>query len=106
MRRGEASAREPGVGARPQRTGRGPASQPAGFVLYSRRRCHLCDEMLAALRAQLGMAAPITVIDVDSDPALEARYGENVPVLMYDQTEVCRHRHNAEKVAAYLAHSR
>ena len=62
--------------------------------------------MLAALQAQLGTGTPITVVDVDSDPALEARYGENVPVLMCGQAEVCRHRHDAEKVAAYIAHSR
>ena len=106
MHRDEASTRAPEAGKPFQRPGCGPAPQPAGFVLYSRRYCHLCDDMLAALQAQLGAETAITVVDVDSNPALEARYGENVPVLMYGQTEVCRHRHDAEKVAAYIAHSR
>ena len=75
-------------------------------MLYSRRYCHLCDEMLAALQAQLGTATSIAVVDVDNDPALEARYGDEVPVLVCGQTEVCRHRHDAEKVAAFIAQSR
>jgi hypothetical protein len=75
-------------------------------VLYSRRYCHLCDEMLAALQAQLGTATSIAVVDVDNDPALEARYGDEVPVLVYGRAEVCRHRHDAEKVAAFITQSR
>lgn len=106
MRRDEASARAPDEREPFQRPGCEPAPRPAGFVLYSRRYCHLCDDMLAALQAQLGTVTPITVVDVDSDPALEARYGENVPVLMCGQAEVCRHRHDAEKVAAFIAQSR
>lgn len=31
-------------------------------------------------------------IDVDSDPQLDELYGENVPVLLKDGIEVCRHR--------------
>jgi hypothetical protein len=62
--------------------------------------------MLAALQAQLGTGIPVTVVEVDGDPALEARYGRDVPVLMFGQAEVCRHRHEAEKVAAFIARSR
>ena len=106
MRRDEASARARDLGDPVQEAARGPIPRAEGFVLYGRSYCHLCDDMLAALQAQLGTAAPIFIVDVDSDPALEARYGENVPVLMYGQTEVCRHRHDAEKVAAFIAQSR
>jgi hypothetical protein len=31
-------------------------------------------------------------VDVDSDPRLEELYGEDVPVLLKDGAEVCRHR--------------
>lgn len=52
------------------------------FLLYSRSYCHLCDDMLQALR-QLLQGAPhdITVIDIDADEALVAEYDELVPVL-------------------------
>jgi glutaredoxin-like protein DUF836 len=62
----------------------------ARLVLYSRRYCHLCDEMLTALKA------------LDSDPALEARFGEDVPVLMLGEVELSRHRLDADRVRAYL----
>jgi hypothetical protein len=70
-------------------------------VLYGRRYCHLCEEMLAALRALDAGLAP-EVLDVDADPALEARYGEHVPVLMLGDVELSRHRLDAERVRAYL----
>lgn len=52
------------------------------FTLYSRSWCHLCEDMLVALRALVGDSVPIDVIDVDADPALVARYDELVPVLV------------------------
>ena len=46
--------------------------------------------MAQALRAA-GVA--FEEIDVDTDPQLEARYGEDVPVLLGpDGMEICRHR--------------
>jgi thioredoxin reductase (NADPH) len=58
--------------------------------------------MLAALRSRLGTEFPITIIDVDGDPALKALYDEHVPVLVAGETEVCRHRLDAARLAAYL----
>lgn len=45
--------------------------------------------MAQALRAA---AIEFEEIDVDSDPRLEELYGEDVPVLLKDGAEVCRHR--------------
>ncbi|RBA25715.1 glutaredoxin-like protein DUF836 [Herminiimonas fonticola] len=58
------------------------------FTLYSRTYCHLCDDMLAALRA-LEIVEPmsIAVIDVDADEALVAKYDELVPVLLASKDE-------------------
>jgi glutaredoxin-like protein DUF836 len=71
------------------------------LVLYSRKYCHLCDEMLAALSALDATLSP-EVMDVDSDPALEARFGEHVPVLMLGDVELSRHRLDVARVRAYL----
>ena len=54
------------------------------FILYSRSYCHLCEDMLAALRvfmARAGMEWTVDVIDVDSDPQLTDKFDELVPVL-------------------------
>lgn len=76
------------------------------FVLYSRSWCHLCEDMLAALRAleQPGQAFEIAVIDVDADPALEARFNELVPVLYGDvaEPELCHYFLDEAAVRAYL----
>jgi thiol-disulfide isomerase/thioredoxin len=73
------------------------------LTLLSRAYCHLCDDMAAALAplaASLGV--PVTVVDVDADPALEARFGERVPVLILgvadDGVELCHYRLDAEAV--------
>ncbi|HEY6722021.1 MAG TPA: glutaredoxin family protein, partial [Burkholderiales bacterium] len=71
-------------GSSPQRPERAHESNAPErrLVLYSRSGCHLCDEMILALRLQLGPDFPVVIVDVDSDPALELRYGERVPLLM------------------------
>ena len=45
----------------------------------------------------------LSVIDVDSEPGLEGRYGELVPVLMHGERELCHYRLDAPAVTAYLA---
>lgn len=49
------------------------------YVLYQRDDCHLCDLALGVL-AQARLPEPDSVF-IDDDPALEARYGQRVPVL-------------------------
>lgn len=59
--------------------------------LLSRADCSLCDEMhaeLAALADELELP-PLTVVDVDSDPALRRRFGLKIPVLLLDGVLVC-----------------
>jgi hypothetical protein len=77
--------------------------RPSRYVLYSRGDCRLCEEMLAALRAQMGAGFPVEIVDVDSDPGLKARYGEHVPVLMDGDTELFRHHYDPAKFSAYAA---
>ena len=74
------------------------------LTLYSRAGCHLCGQMLEALRSLQGLDRfRIEVTDVDGDPALRQRYGEDVPVLVHDGRELCRHRLDADALVAYLA---
>jgi hypothetical protein len=76
------------------------------LTVYSRRHCHLCEEMIEGLRAlQERHRFDFAVTDVDADPALALRYGEDVPVLAHGDRELCRHRLEAGKVADYLAKS-
>ena len=50
------------------------------FILYSRHGCCLCEGLEERLR-ELLPPDHLQVVDVDGDPALQARYGHSVPVL-------------------------
>ena len=74
------------------------------LTLLSRNYCHLCQEMevaLSPLAEEFG--ASVTVLDVDSDPELEARYDELVPVLLHGESEICHYFLDEAKTREYLA---
>ncbi|ABF45031.1 glutaredoxin 2 [Deinococcus geothermalis DSM 11300] len=48
------------------------------LTLYTRAGCHLCEQAQANLQALEYRYEPL---DVDRVPALQARYGDDVPVL-------------------------
>ena len=74
------------------------------LTVYSRTYCHLCDDMIAGLRTlQARFRFRMTIVDVDSDDALDARYGEDVPVVAHGSRELCRHRLDVALVTDYLA---
>lgn len=77
------------------------------FTLYGRGWCHLCDDMRDAL-APVAAAFDVAVeyIDIDEHEELVARYDEDVPVLLLDGTEVCRHRFDEARVRRALASRR
>lgn len=83
------------------------------LTLYGRSYCHLCDDMKVALEPlQRGFSFVLHEVDVDSDPALEARFGELVPVLMTgaphaspgEAQELCHYFLDAFVVQKWLAH--
>lgn len=78
------------------------------LTLLARAYCHLCDEMLEAVKP-LADARQVTVaiVDVDSDTALEAEYGDRVPVLFAGEpvarNELCHYRLDRVRVEAALS---
>lgn len=77
------------------------------LTLMSRVWCHLCHDMEAALAPVAEeFGASVTVLDVDEDPALEARYNELVPVLLHGDTELCHYFLDEPKVREYLSEIR
>ena len=58
------------------------------LVLYSRPGCHLCDDMLMALRAlDSRRNLRVTVVNIDDDPALRDAYATRIPVLARADTQ-------------------
>lgn len=83
------------------------ATNDRQLTLLSRTYCHLCHDMeaaLAPLAAEYNVA--VVVVDVDADEALEARWGELVPVLLHRDEELCHYFLDAAKVRDYLSQIR
>jgi hypothetical protein len=78
------------------------------LTIYSRPGCHLCDEMEATI-ARVALNIPLTFgpltlehIDISTDPALEARYGLEIPVLMVDGKKAAKYRVGEEELRRIL----
>lgn len=55
------------------------------LTLYTRQGCCLCEEMKEVVRRVAGkLPLEMEEIDVDSEPELAERYGNEVPVLFID----------------------
>lgn len=81
-----------------------PSSEGPELVLYSRDYCHLCHDMIEALRPlQQARGFHLRVVEVDDDPELERRYGEKVPVLEGAGEEICHYFLDAAAVDAFLS---
>jgi len=72
--------------------------------LLHRPECGLCEEMHTALRrlARELPLPPLELVDVDQDPLLRRRHGLDVPVLLLDETVVCRHHLDAAELTRLL----
>jgi glutaredoxin len=58
------------------------------FVVYTRRGCHLCEDAWQRLkRTQRRYRFKLSTVDIDADPELAARYGEQVPVVTVNGKE-------------------
>ncbi|MBI4467663.1 MAG: glutaredoxin family protein [Acidobacteria bacterium] len=63
------------------------------LTLYTRAGCHLCEEAKAQLQPLLReFGLTLREVDVDTNGELQARFGEEVPVLFLDARKVAKHR--------------
>ena len=65
------------------------------LTLYSRPGCHLCDDMKAVVERVARTSTPvptIEVIDISSNPELEALYGLEIPVLLVNGKKAAKYR--------------
>lgn len=62
------------------------------LLIYSRPGCHLCQELIDQVRAEALTGVFIRVVNVDADPVTRDQYGDEVPVVLLQGAEVCRHR--------------
>lgn len=74
------------------------------LTLISRGYCHLCHDMEVAIKPLAEeFGAQVTIVNVDANPDLEARYDELVPVLLHGETELCHYFLDEAKTREYLS---
>lgn len=83
--------------------GRLAVAPPRAITLYTRARCHLCEEAKAAiapLAAEFGTS--IREIDIDADPVLHDRYTNDVPVIFVGPRFFAKYHVDAERLRRAL----
>jgi threonine dehydrogenase-like Zn-dependent dehydrogenase len=81
--------------------------QAERVVVLTRTGCHVCDEAIAhvvAVCAETGDS--YALIDIDSDPDLQRRYTDQVPVTFVDGAQHDFWRVDPVRLRAALARSR
>ena len=75
------------------------------LIFYYREGCHLCDAMRKALHRFSSAHEPVdwTEIDIDADPELIKAYDVLVPVLTYNDVEICHYFFDEAALKAALA---
>lgn len=79
-------------------------SEDPRITLIARPGCHLCDEARAVIRrvaAETGQAW--VEVSIDDDPALSARWSDDVPVTMVDGEQHDRWQVDEARLRAALA---
>lgn len=78
-------------------------SPPKRVVVLSRADCGLCDDAIAAVEeARREVPFDLEVLDVDADPALAERYGEEVPVVLVDGRKAFKYRVDRRRLVRRL----
>jgi glutaredoxin len=77
--------------------------QPLRLELYTRPGCHLGNDLRAICeRLAEEIAFELTEVNIETDPALQARYEREVPVLFVDGRLVVRFRTSERELRRIL----
>jgi glutaredoxin len=73
-------------------------------TIYSRPDCHLCEEMKAIVEiVGRDVSFHLEEVDISGDPSLEARYGQESPVLEVEGKKAAKYRVGEEELRRILA---
>lgn len=71
--------------------------------VYSRRGCHLCEQLLEELLPLVRERLEVVVHDVDTRDDWQAAYDTRVPVVEFDGEFVCQYRLDRDALARILS---
>jgi glutaredoxin len=74
------------------------------ITIYTRKNCCLCDDAKVAIRdARTKAVFEVDEIDIDSDPELQKRYNDEVPVVEINGSKAFKYRVSADELLKKLA---
>ena len=68
------------------------------LVVYSRRGCHLCEELMDSLLPLVRGLAEVEVRHVDERADWQRSFGERIPVVTLDDKPICQYRLDRDAV--------
>lgn len=71
--------------------------------LYSRRGCHLCEQLEEELLPLIRGRARVETVDIDTDIELKKRFGLRIPILASADRELSGYPLQPEAIEAYLS---
>ncbi len=73
------------------------------ITVYSRPGCHLCDEMKVIVdRVARSIPLTIDIVDISTDPQLDAQYGLEIPVLLVNGKKAAKYRVTEDELVRLL----
>jgi glutaredoxin len=103
VKRGLLSADGGGDFYRRTEEGRLALAAPRDVTMYMREGCHLCEEARSAMAPVLAaLGARLQEVDIDDEPALRARYTNDVPVIFIGSQFFTQHRVDLARLRRHL----
>lgn len=81
------------------------ASPTKDIRVYSRPGCHLCEQLIEALLPIVRQRLQVDVVDIDTLPSWQAKYGNRIPVVEYAGKEICQYTLDIAAIHTILAKS-
>jgi hypothetical protein len=67
--------------------------------VYSRPGCHLCEILLEELMLIIRDQLELQVLNVDTNSDWQARFGHLLPVVVFEDQEICHFKLDKEAIA-------
>jgi len=74
-------------------------SRQPSIQVYSRPGCHLCEILLEELMLIIRDQLELQVLNVDTNSDWQARFGLRVPVVVFEDQEICHFKLDKEAIA-------
>lgn len=70
--------------------------------VYSRRGCHLCEDLIEELLPLIDGKLKLEVRDIDTNAAWQDRWATDIPVVEYEGEVVCMHFLDRDAITGIL----